>query len=67
MTSRWMLEVEKAEPALRQRLVDAFNAGFAAGGEAFPQCSVPSRAALSQAERAAADQARSLAGPLPEP
>lgn len=58
-----VLDVEKPDPALRQRLVDAFNAGFASGGEGFTACSPQSRDALADAERDAAEQARRLAAP----
>ncbi len=64
-----LLTAERPEAALRQKLTDGFNAGFAGGSKAFPQCSIQSRGALHDAERQAARQARALAAngapPLP--
>ena len=56
-----VLEVEKPDPVLRQRLVDSFNAGFEGGNAGFTTCSPESRAALAEAEQDAAEQARRLA------
>ncbi|CAN5283738.1 hypothetical protein BH09PSE2_BH09PSE2_22760 [soil metagenome] len=58
-----MMETERPELALRQRLTDGFNAGFADGSKSFPACSPQSRGALQDAELAAARQARALANP----
>lgn len=62
-----MLDLEKPDAGLRQRLVDAFNAGFDSGKAAFPDCSLASRAALTEAEHAAADHARDLSAPARTP
>ena len=59
-----LLDAERPDPGLRQRLTDAFNTGFAAGKDAFSECSLQSRTALSEAERRAAAEARTLATPL---
>ena len=58
-----VLEVEKPDPVLKQRLVDAFNAGFAGANTDFTACWQESREALAEAERDAAGQARRLAKP----
>jgi predicted secreted protein len=55
-----ILELEQPPPALRQRLVDAFNAGFESGRAAYPACSEDSRAAAAAAARSAAAAARNL-------
>ena len=60
-----MLDVEKADPALRQRLTDSFNAGFEAGGAGLTACSPSARAELIDAEHAAAERSSALAGSMP--
>ena len=60
-----MLEVERPDPGLKQRLTDAFNTGFASGAGAFPACSVQSRNALSDVERRAATESKALVRPDP--
>ena len=51
---------EAADEGFRRRLVDSFNAGFAAGSSEFPACSPQSRAA----ERAVAARGSTLAQQL---
>ena len=62
-----LLQIETPDAAFRQRLTDSFNAGFAAAGGAYKACSLDSRAALTEAQRAAASAARELAGPSATP
>ena len=62
-----LMETERPEPILRQRLTDGFNAGFAGGSAAFAACTPQSRGALQDAELAAARKARILATPRSGP
>ncbi|MBE7216980.1 MAG: TIGR02301 family protein [Caulobacteraceae bacterium] len=58
-----LLEAEHATPALRDRLVLRFNAGFA--GVRARRCGPASRAELAQAAAQGRDLARGLAGAAP--
>ena len=51
-----LIQVEDPDPRHRDRLMASFNAGFVAGGAAFPTC-VP---ATEQAERKVAEEGRRL-------
>lgn len=60
-----LLALERPTPALRDRLVTRFNAGFAEAGARHHACDDGSRAALAEAAARGRDLARGFAPPSP--
>ncbi len=56
-----LLEVERPSPALRDRLVKRFNAGFSRAGADHRRCDAAARAALAQTAARGRDAAAALA------
>ena len=55
-----LIEVEHPSPALRDRLVERFNAGFAQAGAEHHRCDADARAALAQTAGRGRDLAAAL-------